>query len=413
MLSYAQKQQQVNLTGLFVDPEDRWKMLIPSALNELRMRHPNLNIQINYTVYPYNDARTEMLKSMANGTAVDLISLDQIWLGEFANKSYIVDLTNSTKSWGGLSDWYQANLDGNLYDGKIYGIWAWTDIRSIWYWKDLLNQSGVDPNSLKTWDGYIQSAKKLNSALEQRNISGIELVGGPGSQNEWYPFLWMLGGEIITQKSGHPSKGVYWFPTYNSTNGVKALEFFKQLIDANVKPITINFEKEFADKNYAEMLGGSWLPGYFPNLTKQDIEDRIGMIPMFPVPTEGTDTASIMGGWLLSIPQTSIHKDLAWELITIMLKPEILSPVLAKLGYLPTQVAIGEGPYSTPLRNSIPYYDELINLIFYGHARPNIPEYPLIADHVRQAIDAVYNGTKIPKEALDDAAEKSAKSLGW
>lgn len=413
MLSYAQKQQQVNLTGLFVDPEDRWKMLIPSALNELRMRHPNLNIQINYTVYPYNDARTEMLKSMANGTAVDLISLDQIWLGEFANKSYIVDLTNSTKSWGGLSDWYQANLDGNLYDGKIYGIWAWTDIRSIWYWKDLLNQSGVDPNSLKTWDGYIQSAKKLNSALEQRNISGIELVGGPGSQNEWYPFLWMLGGEIITQKSGHPSKGVYWFPTYNSTNGVKALEFFKQLIDANVKPITINFEKEFADKNYAEMLGGSWLPGYFPNLTKQDIEDRIGMIPMFPVPTEGTNTASIMGGWLLSIPQTSIHKDLAWELITIMLKPEILSPVLAKLGYLPTQVAIGEGPYSTPLRNSIPYYDELINLIFYGHARPNIPEYPLIADHVRQAIDAVYNGTKTPKEALDDAAEKSAKSLGW
>jgi len=413
VLSYAQKQQQVNLTGLFVDPEDRWKMLIPSALNELRMRHPNLNIQINYTVYPYNDARTEMLKSMANGTAVDLISLDQIWLGEFANKSYIVDLTNSTKSWGGLSDWYQANLDGNLYDGKIYGIWAWTDIRSIWYWKDLLNQSGVDPNSLKTWDGYIQSAKKLNSALEQRNISGIELVGGPGSQNEWYPFLWMLGGEIITQKSGHPSKGVYWFPTYNSTNGVKALEFFKQLIDANVNPITMNFEKEFADKNYAEMLGGSWLPGFFPNLTKQDIEDRIGMIPMFPVPTEGTDTASIMGGWLLSIPQTSIHKDLAWELITIMLKPEILSPVLAKLGYLPTQVAIGEGPYSTPLRNSIPYYDELINLIFYGHARPNIPEYPLIADHVRQAIDAVYDGTKTPKEALDDAAEKSAKSLGW
>jgi multiple sugar transport system substrate-binding protein len=413
VLSYAQKQQQVNLTGLFVDPEDRWKMLIPSALNELRMRHPNLNIQINYTVYPYNDARTEMLKSMANGTAVDLISLDQIWLGEFANKSYIVDLTNSTKSWGGLSDWYQANLDGNLYDGKIYGIWAWTDIRSIWYWKDLLNQSGVDPNSLKTWDGYIQSAKKLNSALEQRNISGIELVGGPGSQNEWYPFLWMLGGEIITQKSGHPSKGVYWFPTYNSTNGVKALEFFEQLIDANVNPITINFEKEFADKNYAEMLGGSWLPGNFPNLTKQEIEDRIGMIPMFPVPTEGTDTASIMGGWLLSIPQTSIHKDLAWELITIMLKPEILSPVLAKLGYLPTQVAIGEGPYSTPLRNSIPYYDELINLIFYGHARPNIPEYPLIADHVRQAIDAVYNGTKTPKEALDDAAEKSAKSLSW
>ena len=160
VISYAQKQQQVNLTGLFVDPDDRWKMLIPPALNELRMRHPNLNIQMNYTVLPYNDARTQMLKSMANGTSIDLISLDQIWLGEFANKSYIVDLTNRSNRWGGLSDWYQANSDGNLFNGKVYGIWAWTDIRSIWYWKDLLNQSGVDPNSLKTWDGYIQSAKK-------------------------------------------------------------------------------------------------------------------------------------------------------------------------------------------------------------------------------------------------------------
>ena len=87
VISYAQKQQQVNLTGLFVDPDDRWNMLIPPALNELRMRHPNLNIQMNYTVLPYNDARTQMLKSMANGTSNDLISLDQIWLGEFANKS--------------------------------------------------------------------------------------------------------------------------------------------------------------------------------------------------------------------------------------------------------------------------------------------------------------------------------------
>jgi multiple sugar transport system substrate-binding protein len=120
-----------------------------------------------------------------------------------------------------------------------------------------------------------------------------------------------------------------------------------------------------------------------------------------------------MGGWLLSVPETSIQKELAWELITIILKPQILSPVLAKLGYLPTQISIGEGPYSPTLRNSIPYYDELINLMFYGHARPNIPEYPQIEDQVRQAIDDVYDATKTPKEALNDAAEKSAKSLGW
>jgi maltose-binding protein MalE len=40
-------------------------------------------------------------------------------------------------------------------------------------------------------------------------------------------------------------------------------------------------------------------------------------------------------------------------------------------------------------------------------------EYPEIATHIKQAIDQVYNGTKDPKQALDEAAAKSAKVLGW
>jgi ABC-type glycerol-3-phosphate transport system substrate-binding protein len=33
---------------------------------------------------------------------------------------------------------------------------------------------------------------------------------------------------------------------------------------------------------------------------------------MFPVPNEPNQTATIMGGLMLSIPETSTHKDLAW-----------------------------------------------------------------------------------------------------
>ena len=36
-----------------------------------------------------------------------------------------------------------------------------------------------------------------------------------------------------------------------------------------------------------------------------------------------------------------------------------------------------------------------------------------IADNIRQAIDEVYLGVKEPKQALDDAAKKSAEVLGW
>ena len=406
--------EKVILNALLVEPKDRWeKSLIPMAVQNLTAKHPELDIQVNYTVLPYNYAREQMLKALGNHSNLDLISVDQVWLGEFADKGYLTDLNNYSKTWGRLDDWYESNLDGVVYNDKIYGIWAWTDVRSIWYWKDLLNKSAIDPNSLKRWDTYIESAKKLNGALKDQGTQGVELIGGPNSQNEWYPYLWMLGGSIVENRPNHPTKEFYWFPSYNSTQGVKALEFFKRLVNAGVKPITIDFEKEFANKKYAVMLGGSWLPGSFPSLTKQEIEQQIGMIPMFPVPNENTTTSTIMGGWLLSIPESSKKKDLTWELITTMLEPNILSSMLAEYGYLPTQIPIGEGPYSSELRKSIPYYDQLISLIKFGHARPNIAEYPQIADHIREAIDDVYSGTKEPKQALNDAAAKSARVLGW
>ena len=160
-------QRLVLLTGMFEDQGDpeRWNTLIRPAIQELRERHPDLDIQMNFTTYPYNEMRQKLISAVENQTEIDLITLDQIWLGEFAEKGFLTDLTNFSKSWGRQNDWYQESWDGGFYKDKMYAIWAWTDIRGLWYWKDMLHQAGVDPNSLKTWDGYIQAAKKLNAVL--------------------------------------------------------------------------------------------------------------------------------------------------------------------------------------------------------------------------------------------------------
>jgi multiple sugar transport system substrate-binding protein len=229
----------------------------------------------------------------------------------------------------------------------------------------------------------------------------------------------MLGGDIIKQKSGHPTKGTYWFPAYNSSAGVKAMEFIKAQIDAGIKPQKkhigiMEADYEFANRKFAVMIEGSWIPNTWSNLTKQQI-DNLGFIPMFPVPDNKTKTSTLMGGWEFSIPVTSLHKNIAWEIIENMLKPEVLSPWLAKQGFLPTQITLGQGTnsYADHLRKFIPFYDNMISMIPNGRARSNIPEYQAIAEHVRQALDEVFYGIKEPKQALDDAAAKSAKVLGW
>jgi multiple sugar transport system substrate-binding protein len=415
----TEKNNQVMLRAILTDLGDpnRWQTLFQPALEELRKRHPDLDIQLNYTTFPYNMTRAALLESLSNKTAIDLISVDQIWLGELAEKGFLADLTNRTQEWGKLPDFYEANLDGTIFNDRIYGIWAWTDVRGIWYWKDILSKSDVSPNSLKTWDGYLAAAKKINSTIQAEKEKGthtlvqpIHLNGDVNAPDVWYPYLWMLGGSIVENRPGHPTKDSYWFPSYNSTNGVKALEFLKKQTDIGLKPQS-RIDDQFVDRKFAVMLSGSWMPSSFRNGT--NVEQIVGFLPVFPVPDASVQTTTMMGGWQFGIPSTSTHKDLAWELITAMLEPEIFAPWLQQYGYLPTQSSIGEGPYSTQLRQSIPYYQEMISMIEFGGSRPSIPEYSEISNHIKQALDEVFSGAKESEQALDDAAAKSAKVLGW
>jgi multiple sugar transport system substrate-binding protein len=423
-LASPQQKENVTITALVqrLGEEDKVKALLNDAINKTRSNHPDLAINLKYTeLHDLSPAATkdQMLNALSNGTNIDIISLDQIWLGEFAEKGLLTDLTNYTEKWGRISDLYESNLDGGVYNDTIYGIWYETDVRGTWYWKDLLNQSNVDPDTLKTWDGYIAAAKNLNTVLRPQGIEGVHLTGASHSPDVWYPYLWMLGGSIVESRPGHPTKDFYWYPSYNSSEGVKALEFINDQVEAGVKPQKVpvgigEMDREFANRKFAVMIEGSWMPGAWSNLTRQQV-DNIGFIPMFPVPDNKTSTSTLMGGWQFNIPVTSLHKDIAWEIIENTLVPEVLSPWLADQRFLPTQITLGQGtdPYADHLRESIPFYDDMISMIPDGRGRPSIPEYQTIAEHVRQALDEVYYGIKEPKQALDDAAAKSAEVLGW
>ena len=399
------------------DPPRAFNMFFKPALQQLSARHPELDIRLDYRPIPYLDLRNGLLQLMANQTPVDIMNVDQIWLGEFVQKRFLTDLTNRTQKWGHENDWYPASWAAGVYNHKVYGINPYVDVRGMWYWKDFLAKASVDPKSLETWDGYVAAAKKLNGILRPEGIEGVHLVGVNHSPDiEFYPYLWMLGGEIVKQKTGHPTKGTYWFPAFNGSEGVKALGFIKEQIDAGIKPQREHFwGKEFLDRKFAVMLEA--LQNHVHLNTseqKQAFEQKVGFFPMFPVPNSSYRSATLMGGPELGISETSRNKDLAWELITLMLDPKIMAPFNIKYGLLPTQISIGNGPYAGSLNQTIPYYDKLISMLEIARARPNIPEYPVIAENIRQAIEQIYNGTAVePKQALDEAAASSAKVLGW
>ena len=123
----------ITLTGLFdnLDNPRRWDKLLQPALDELSRRHPDLNLQIEYKEYFYKETRAKLLEQLTNGDPVDIVSVDQIWLGDFAERGLLNNLTDNFLSWN-ETEMYEANLDGCIYNNTIYGIWLWTDVRGIW-----------------------------------------------------------------------------------------------------------------------------------------------------------------------------------------------------------------------------------------------------------------------------------------
>lgn len=94
---FAQSQQVQETLTVVLANEERWDPLIDGAKQELQRRHPDKIIEIQNRTLPYEEIRPQMLEALSNGTSVDLVSIDQIWLGEFAEKGLLTDLTNFTK----------------------------------------------------------------------------------------------------------------------------------------------------------------------------------------------------------------------------------------------------------------------------------------------------------------------------
>ena len=85
-----------------------------------KRRHPNLDIQIDFKLLPYADLKQKGLSAIGNKTSIDLISLDQIWLGEFAQKGYLTDLTARAKEWGRYFTMVSSELGWGMVQPQAY-----------------------------------------------------------------------------------------------------------------------------------------------------------------------------------------------------------------------------------------------------------------------------------------------------
>ncbi len=387
--------------------------LMKYATKKLQDAHPELNIKVEYTLYDYNECRAQTALKLSRREPLDVITLDHIWLGEFKDMVMQID-KKKIKDWDDYIPSFQKLMEKYAAPGKVVGRYAATDIRLLFWNKDLMKKVGINEVNIKTWDDVKKYAKMIK---EKQNLlpEGVKPVGFMAGNTEhtnsrWYDYLWAAGGDILTKDEKSPM--------FQEEPGVKALEFYGWFLkNGMVAPEDVLspsngavYDEAFLNGKFVISLGnGHWLgttTAKNVGLTKEQFLAKFGAT-LIPAPEGGERGTTVAGGYLWAISKFAKHPDLALEFITYITNAEGYNvPGTGKSGIPTVKSALST-------IDNLPYADLIKQALEHARFRPTIPQYPKIAEVIRDSIqNYVMNYDKVgAKEVLEKGAKQVKEIL--
>jgi multiple sugar transport system substrate-binding protein len=219
----------VSITA-YAYPADKTQENATLAGQIKRFVEKNPNVTITPKFWKYEN--TEVAIKMASNSAQTEFTT---WATEgklLSDKKWIADLTDNLAKWPYTNDLNAFALAPFVIEGKTYGIPIDAYGMTITINKKLFADKGVPLPPLDwTWDDLLAAAKAVNDPA--KGIAGFIPMGkGTESGWNWTNFLYSAGGEVETVADGKVTAA------FNSESGLKALQFYKDLKDANVIPKT-------------------------------------------------------------------------------------------------------------------------------------------------------------------------------
>lgn len=278
----------------------------------------------------------------------------------------------------------------------------------VFYRRDIYEQAGVDPASIKTWDDFIEAGKKILAATDGKVKMGTINLS---DDDAWFRPLANQQGCSYFDAAGETI-------TVNQPGCVNALEILKKLNDAGLLALgdwgaQIQYVKTGA---VAGSLYGGWYEGTIRS-NAPELEGKWGVYEM-PAATEGGVRAANWGGSSLAITSASQNKEAAWAYIEYALATnEGQISMLKNRGLVPSLLASLEDPYvkePQPYWGGQPIWADILATMnkippyrgtqFYQETRSTIM--------IKTVTDYLNGQFASAKEALDAAANQIAAATG-
>lgn len=397
-----------HIGGLFKEIEICRRMT-----GEFNETHPD--IQVEFVEVPWEGAAEKVLSSFEAGTLPDVIGYPSTGIAEFSAMGIYIPLSDEFPE---LVEQFAERVppivvaamraeEGRMEGkGPVWGIPYGVDMTGLSYNTKMFEEAGLTEPP-KTWNELLEYAKKLTTDdVKGYSFAGKWHAGGGDFITHWLP---SVGGRIVDE-TGEKI-------TFNREEGVKALEFFRKMVEEEVVPenfldlIYMDNARLFFGGKVAMFRGSTWMPGVMEDLGAP--VDFPWAYTAFPVPDPEYQVGEFPPGYsqiasfaALSITTQSEHKEETAEFIDWMTRDEILNLWITEVrARMPIAIS---GLTSDECKELMPgtYMAYKEGTLFEGACFPvfvpGITE--MDSKVITPATQEVLTGEKPIKEALDEAA---------
>jgi multiple sugar transport system substrate-binding protein len=235
----------------------------------------------------------------ADDSSIDIVGMDVIWTGEFANAGWVDEWTGPLKRQV-TKGVFPEVIETASFEGKLYAAPFNTNTQLLWYRKDLVERPP------RTWDEMIDQAERLGRAdggtiqVQANRYEGFTV---------WANALIESAGTQLL--SGPESVALAEGPT------TRALEVIGRFANSSAAPTALSTSNEDSARLAFEAGTSAFMTNYtFAYASAQAEAPAIGKemgYARFPGIDAGRPSKPPLGGFNLAVSSFSEHKDVAFE----------------------------------------------------------------------------------------------------
>lgn len=347
------------------------------------------DIEIQLLPASATDQRTQLARRLAAGdSSTDLMSLDPVFVPEFANAGWLAPFKGALGSKVVDDDVLAGAAETVKWDDEVVAAPQWANTQVEWYRRSLAEAAGLDMTKPVTWDQLIKAAEGQGGT-----------VGVQANKYEAY-VVWIsaliegAGGSILDPDT--VEKGRDATVTIDSDAGKAAAGVIQALADSKARQPDFTTSNEgtslgamfpaegpgefmnnwtFVYKNYEGLIGKPGGPA-----DKQAFED-LGWA-RYPQTIEGEESKPPIGGIDIGVGAYSKHLDFAQEAAVCVTSADAQTALAVNEGLMPSRQSVYD---SAKLKEAYPA--DLLTLfsesVESGAPRPKSAYYSQISSAVQ------------------------------